>query len=55
MEKQTGGDAMKARSSDATELIIPPKLEDLGITKDQSSRWQLEASVPQVQTFSVCP
>ena len=37
-QKQTGGDAMRARLHDATE--VPPKLSDLGINKSQSSRWQ---------------
>ena len=44
MEKQKPGQYQQ-ESSDAT-VAIPPKLEDLGITKDQSHRWQLEASVP---------
>lgn len=42
-EKQNGGHAMKARSDASTE--IPPRLSDLGITKDQSSRWQSLASM----------
>jgi hypothetical protein len=44
MELRDGGDASKARLHDVTEL--PPKLCDLGITKMQSHRWQLSASVP---------
>jgi hypothetical protein len=44
MELRDGGDASKARSHDVIEL--PPKLCDLGITKMQSHRWQLSASVP---------
>jgi phage N-6-adenine-methyltransferase len=36
---------MKARSHPATE--VPPSLEDLGIKKDQSSRWQREAAVSE--------
>lgn len=43
-EKRNGGDAMKARSPDVTEL--PPKLSDLGVTKKQSSDWQRIARVP---------
>jgi hypothetical protein len=42
--KRDGGDAMKARSHDVTEL--PPKLSDLGISKQQSSDWQRMAKVP---------
>jgi hypothetical protein len=45
MEKRDGGDAARARSHDVTEL--PPSLEDLGIDKMQSSRWQREANVPE--------
>lgn len=43
--KRDGGDAMKARSHDVTEL--PPKLSDLGVTKKQSSDWQRMAKVPE--------
>lgn len=49
MEKRDGGDAMKARSHDVTE-VSPPSLSDLGIDKMQSSRWQREAAVDE-QTF----
>lgn len=42
-EKRTGGDAMKARSNGTTEL--PPTLAEMGITKDQSSRYQSLASM----------
>jgi ParB family chromosome partitioning protein len=45
IEKRDGGDAARARSQAATEL--PPSLDDLGLTKDQSSRWQREAKVPE--------
>jgi hypothetical protein len=38
MELMDGGDAMKARSRDVTE--VPPSLDDLGVTKMQSHRWQ---------------
>ena len=44
IDKRDGGDAMKARSHDATE-VVPPSLSDLGINKTQSSRWQREAAV----------
>jgi hypothetical protein len=42
---QSGGDAARARSPDATEQR-PPRLGDLGISTSQSSRWQALASVP---------
>jgi len=45
MEKQDGGDAMRARLHHATE--VPPRLVDIGIDKWQSHRWWLEASVPE--------
>lgn len=45
MPKQDGGDAARTRLHHATES--PPKLEDLGITKVQSHRWQQVASVPE--------
>ena len=38
---------MRARSQPETEVVMPPTLSDLGISKSQSSRWQLEASVPE--------
>jgi hypothetical protein len=44
MERRDGGDAARARSHDVTES--PPSLDELGIDKMQSSRWQKEASVP---------
>ena len=44
-ELQDGGDAMRARSQDVTE-VLRPRLEDLGISKMQSHRWQTEASLP---------
>lgn len=47
MPKQDGGDAMRARSHHVTEVVIPPSLDDLGITKMQSSRWQSIASLPE--------
>ncbi len=45
MEKQDGGDAMRARSQGVTE--VPPTLAELGIEKMQSHRWQLAAQVPE--------
>ena len=45
-EKRDGGQAMKARSSAATE-VIPPTLSDMGITKDQSANWQALASMSE--------
>lgn len=42
--RRTGGDAMRALSSPTTEA--PPSLPDLGITRDQSSRWQRLAQIP---------
>lgn len=45
LEKRDGGHASKARSQPATEL--PPTLEELGITKDESSNWQAIASLAQ--------
>lgn len=48
MEKHPPGPIpMGDRSHDATDL--PPRLEDLGILKSQSSRWQLIASIPEEQ------
>jgi len=44
MPKQTGGDAMKARLQDVTEL--PPSYKQLGIHKVYATRWQAEARVP---------
>lgn len=43
--KRDGGDAMRARSGHPTEA--PPKLSDLGISKQQSSDWQRIARVPE--------
>jgi hypothetical protein len=43
--KQDGGDATRARLQGVTEL--PPTLEDLGVSKIDSSRWQAVASVPE--------
>ena len=45
MEKRNGGDAMHARYQGNTE--VPPKLNDLGITRVESSHWQQIAALPQ--------
>lgn len=45
MEKRNGGHAMKARSNAATE--VPRTLDQMGITKDQSSRYQRLAEMPE--------
>ena len=45
LPKQDGGDAAQARSQAATE--VPPRLDDLGISKSQSSRCQTIAAVPE--------
>lgn len=43
IEKRNGGHAMKARSNNATE--VPPTLADMGLTKDESSRYQQLAAM----------
>lgn len=43
-EKRNGGHAMKARSNDSTK--VPPTLGDMGLTKDESSRYQQLAAMP---------
>lgn len=43
-EKRNGGHAMKARSNNATE--VPPTLAQMGLTKDESSRYQQLAAMP---------
>ena len=48
MEKKPAGRPAENRSHDATDL--PPSLKDLGIKRDQSSRWQREAAVGE-ETF----
>lgn len=47
MPKQNGGHAAKARSHDVTE--VPKTLADIGITKNESSRWQKLAAVSDEQ------
>lgn len=47
MPKQNGGHAAKARSHDVTE--VPKTLADIGITKNESSRWQKLAAVSDTQ------
>jgi hypothetical protein len=45
MKKHPGGQPSKNLSADSTGS--PPRREDLGITRDQPSQWQAEASVPE--------
>ena len=47
MEKKPAGRPSGNRSHDATDS--PPSLDELGIKKSQSSRWQQEACVPDEQ------
>lgn len=47
MPKATGGDAQRTRLHGATES--PQTLEQLGVTKTQSARWQKLAAVPEEQ------
>ncbi len=44
MAKPSGANQHKDRSHDATD---PPKLSDMGLTKDMSSRAQAIANVPE--------
>jgi hypothetical protein len=43
--KQTGGDAQRTRSNKPTELLPPPTLKEIGITKDESSDAQALADI----------
>jgi len=45
LPKQDGGDAARPRSQAATE--VPTRLDELGISKSQSSRCQTIAAVPE--------
>src|SRR5208282_2773290 len=38
---------VKSRSSSTTYSEKPPKIEDLGVTRDQSSKWQKLAAIPE--------
>ena len=46
MEKHPPGPSSRDRSHRGTD---PPRLVDLGISKNQSSRWQLISSIPEEQ------
>ncbi len=45
MDRAKAGQPRKERSDDTT-ILQPPKLGDLGVSKDQSSQWQKLAKVP---------
>lgn len=47
MPKQDGGDAARLRTQSRPVTEVPPTLEEIGISRMQSSRWQLEALVPE--------
>lgn len=44
-QRDSGGRG-RIESRGTTQLKNPPRLQDLGITKDQSSKWQQLAAVP---------
>ena len=46
MEKAKAGRPPKNPSDDTTDLRGAPTLTELGISRDQSSRWQQVAEVP---------
>jgi len=46
-DKNEGGRPPENQSHDATSYSKPPTLEDIGINKSQSSRWQQIAGVPE--------
>src|SRR5215471_8349167 len=41
--------AKKSLSSPTTMIVQPAKLTDLGISRDQSSRWQKMADIPEAE------
>jgi phage N-6-adenine-methyltransferase len=45
--KRTGGAAMRARYHD--DPAVPPTLDEIGISRSQSSRWQTMAKLPEEQ------
>ena len=50
MDKAKGGRPIENRSHDSTGFVAETKtLSDLGITKDQSSKWQRLAAVPEAE------
>ena len=50
MDKAKGGRPIENRSHDSTGFVAETKtLSDLGITKDQSSKWQKLAAVPEAE------